>query len=210
MILTRVKICGITQIEQAVAISQMRVDALGFILYPKSPRYIAPDKIKPIINALPPFTKTVGVFVNEPAEVIENIMKVAGLDVAQLSGDEPPETFQELTVKGVNWIKTVRIRKEEDLQQLSQSQYSNHYLLLDAWSKEAYGGTGKTLDWDRLNLLQDRSRIILAGGLNAENIATAIRKVRPYGVDLSSGVEISPGIKSISKVKALLDSIEAA
>ncbi len=199
----RIKICGITQIEQAIAISQLRVDALGFILYPGSPRYISPEKIRKIVEALPPFIKTVGVFVNEPVDSLVAIMQSSGLDLAQLSGNESVTYCHQLTDKGINWIQSFRIRGIEDLDEISM--YPGRYILLDAWSKGAYGGTGKTFDWNMLDQIQDRSRIVLAGGLNADNVETAIREVKPCSLDISSGVEESPGVKSMEKIITLLD-----
>lgn len=203
-----IKICGITQIKQATAISQLGVDALGFILYPGSPRYIPPLQIRGIINTLPPFLKTVGVFVNEPVDSMVDIMQQSGLDLAQLSGDESVTTCQQLTEKGINWIPTIRIRGAKDLDAVDF--YPGRHILLDAWSKDAYGGTGKAFDWQTLDRVQDRSKIILAGGINAENVQNAIKTVRPYGLDVSSGVEESPGVKSLDKIKALLENIITA
>jgi phosphoribosylanthranilate isomerase len=202
----QVKICGITIMEQATAIAAQNVDALGFILYKKSPRYIKPDKIRSIISVLPPFVKTVGVFVNESLENLIEIMLQSGLDLAQLSGDESPEYCRQLTEKRINWIRSFRIRDSADLEQTTL--FQNNFILLDAWSDEAFGGTGKTFDWDMIDKLPNRFEIILAGGINIENVANAIETIQPYGIDISSGVEEAPGIKSIEMVKALMKRIQ--
>ena len=201
----RVKICGITIKEQALAIAALNVDALGFILYQKSPRYIKPNKIRSIINVLPPFVKTVGVFVNESIADLTEIMLQSGLDLAQLSGDESPDYCRQLTENGISWIRSFRIRDPADLDQTAL--FPANYILLDAWSDKDFGGTGKTFDWHIIDQLPDRYEIILAGGINIENVEKAIKSVQPYGIDVSSGVEESPGVKSIEKVKALLKRI---
>ncbi|MBT3225938.1 MAG: phosphoribosylanthranilate isomerase [Deltaproteobacteria bacterium] len=201
----RVKICGITIKEQALAIAALNVDALGFILYQKSPRYIKPNKIRSIINVLPPFVKTVGVFVNESIADLTEIMLQSGLDLAQLSGDESPDYCRQLTENGISWIRSFRIRDPADLDQTAL--FPANYILLDAWSDKDFGGTGKTFDWHIIDQLPDRYEIILAGGINLENVEKAIKSVQPYGIDVSSGVEESPGVKSIEKVKALLKRI---
>ncbi len=202
----RVKICGITLIEQATAIAALNVDALGFILYKNSPRYIKPAKIRPIISALPPFVKTVGVFVNESIDNLIKIMLLSGLDLAQLSGDESPDYCRQLTEKSINWIRSFRIRDSADLEQTAL--FQTNFILLDAWSDDAFGGTGKTFDWEMIDKLPNRFEIILAGGINIDNVTNAIKTVQPYGIDISSGVEEAPGIKSIEMVKALLEQIQ--
>lgn len=204
----RVKICGITQKDQAKAICEMGADALGFILYKNSPRYIQPEQIREIIRDLPPFVKTVGVFVNEPATSIAKKMAVAGLDIAQLSGDETIEDCHQLNDLNIKWLQAFRIRDNADLKQVEN--YPGRYLLLDAWSKDIYGGTGHTFDWKLIEELPDRSRIILAGGLNPENIGVAVRTAKPCAIDVSSGVEVAPGIKSLEKVRLLFHRISQA
>lgn len=201
----RVKICGITNKKQALAISALNVDALGFILYPLSPRYISPENVRSIVHVLPPFTKTVGVFVNEPAANLKAVMLQSGLDLAQLSGDESPDYCRQLTNNGVAWIRSFRIRSPADLEQISL--FSNDYILLDTWSDKVFGGTGKAFDWNFIQQLPDRFKIILAGGINIDNAEKAIKDIQPYGLDISSGVEEAPGIKSVEMVKTLLSRI---
>jgi len=149
--------------------------------------------------------KTVGVFVNESIADLTEIMLQSGLDLAQLSGDESPDYCRQLTENGISWIRSFRIRDPADLDQTAL--FPANYILLDAWSDKDFGGTGKTFDWHIIDQLPDRYEIILAGGINLENVEKAIKSVQPYGIDVSSGVEESPGVKSIEKVKALLKRI---
>lgn len=202
----KVKICGLTIKEQALEIADLGVDALGFILYPQSKRYIAPQAVKEIIRELPPFVKTVGVFVNEEQKKLREIFFETGLDLVQLHGEESPEDCFTLQEEGIPVIKAFRVK--EKLDGALFAQYPLRNILLDAWSEKEYGGTGKQLDWDRVGRDHHSFRLILAGGLTPENIVSAIKKVRPYAIDVSSGVEESPGIKSIPKVKALLAAME--
>ena len=203
---TAIKICGITIKEQAVEISRQPIDAMGFVIYNKSPRFIQPADVKAIVNQLPPFIKRVGVLVNESIESVSTIHKTAGLDLIQLSGDESPDYCAELTAKGISWLKTIRVKDQSSLANLSF--FENGWILLDAWSKEEFGGTGKSFDWQIISEGIDRSRIVLAGGITPENAAIAIKTVQPYAIDVSSGVENSPGNKSIEKVKKLIKATE--
>ncbi len=205
---TRIKICGLTSKEQAVEISLMDVDALGFILYPPSPRYIESEKLTDIIKHLPPFTKSVGIFVNESQENVVSIVRKTGIDLVQLSGDESPEYCNALSDQGIQWIKGLRVKDSTDLENLKH--YSSDYFLLDAWSDKEFGGTGKTFDWNLIHKQDKEKKLVLAGGINEKNVQEAIRKVKPYALDVSSGVEISPGNKSIEKVKNLLKQVSLA
>ncbi|MBU2511844.1 phosphoribosylanthranilate isomerase [bacterium] len=205
---TKVKICGITSKEQAIEISRLGADAIGFILYPPSPRYIEPEKVKQIICAIPPFVKTVGVFVNENPEKLISIKHSTGLDLIQLSGDETADYTRDLEENSIPIIKAFRIKNKSDLKNLEF--FPATTFLLDAWSDKEYGGTGKTFDWRLLAEIKQKYEIILAGGLNPENIKQAIHSVQPYGVDISSGVEEKPGIKSIEKLKLLFERIKEA
>lgn len=202
----KIKICGITQKKQGIEIAEMGIDALGFILYQKSPRYIAPETIRDIIKDLPPLTKTVGVFVNESIDDLRRIARSASLDMVQLSGDESPDYCSQISALGLPWIKAFRIKDQSSIDQIPL--YPTDTILLDAWSSDEYGGTGKVFDWSLLRNSSALPRIILAGGLTAENATEAVRQVAPYGLDLSSGVEISPGVKSMEKVRLLLDALQ--
>jgi phosphoribosylanthranilate isomerase len=204
---TRIKICGITLKDQAEEISSLNVDALGFILYPKSPRYVSPDKVKSLLSDLPPFLKTIGVFVNDPLDKIIEIIRMTGLDMAQLSGDETPDFCSGLSEYGISWMKAVRVKNQESLNCLRS--YMGGPILLDAWSDNAFGGTGKSFDWNALAGDLDMSRMVLAGGITPENAGEAIRIADPYAIDVSSGVEIEPGIKSMDRVRQLIKTVES-
>lgn len=201
----KIKICGITTKEQAIEISSFNIHALGFVLYPPSPRYIDPESLSKITKVLPPFIKSVGVVVNETLESLNEIWEKAGLDLIQLSGDENPEYCQVLSKQGIRWLKAHRVKSNEDLASIED--FPGDYVLLDAWSDKEYGGTGKTLDWELLNKSEIKKQIILAGGLKPENVREAIKAANPYAIDVSSGVEELPGVKSIAKVKKLLNEI---
>lgn len=198
----QVKICGITQKDQALDIVSLGADALGFILYPPSKRYIDPDAIKAIIQALPPYTKTVGVVVNESLENLEYLYKKSGLDMMQLHGEENVDYAKAASEKNIHWMKAFRVKADFDFSVLKTWPTQN--FLLDAWDDNEYGGTGKTLDWQTLKDVCRKHQVILAGGLKPENIQTAIQTCEPAGIDLSSGVETSPGIKDLEKVKELM------
>lgn len=177
--------------EDALSAVAAGADALGFVFYPKSPRYVSPAVVRQIVAVLPPFVTTVGLFVNATAEEINQVMTLAGLQVVQLHGDESPAECEKLE----RWplIKAVRVKGTDSLKGLSA--YSVQALLLDAWSDKQYGGSGHSFDWQLLTELEWKIPVILAGGLNPANVAEAIRQVAPYAVDVSSGVEKSPGCK---------------
>ncbi len=197
----RVKICGITRLEDALLATELGADALGFVFYPKSPRYIPPERVRRIIAKLPPYVTTVGVFVNETRETVAKIAEVTGLDLIQLHGEEPPEFCAYFAPRVV---KAFRVRKAEDLTTLREYRGLVRALLLDTFVPGVPGGTGKIFDWQlALKAREIGVPIILAGGLTPENISQAVAKARPTGVDVSSGVESSPGIKDPQKLKAL-------
>lgn len=198
----KLKICGLTSTEQAVEIALMGVDALGFILYPGSPRYIEPKKLKALIQSLPTLVKTVGVFVNCPKEEVLEICRYTGLDLAQLHGSESPSDCRWLSRMGQPWLKALRVGCAGDL--LEMDRYETGCFLLDAKSTKAQGGTGETFDWSLAKQAARRAQVILAGGLEIGNLQDAVQQVRPYGLDLSSSVEVSPGVKDLVKVKALV------
>lgn len=204
----KLKICGITSKEQGITIAQMGADALGFILFPKSPRYLKPEDIKQIVFDLPPFVKTVGVFVNETVDTVGTIMKTTGLDLVQLSGDESKDYCASLTHLSIPWIKGFRVKDQASIDQLSS--FRNRYLLLDAWSDDEYGGTGRVFDWNLLNNgTIDKRKLVLAGGINASNVRRAIDHFHPYAIDISSSVEERPGVKSIEKVEKFMAAMRA-
>ena len=177
-------------------------DALGFVFYNKSPRNISPEQAAALIRRLPPFVQTVGLFVNEELAVVNGIADRCGLDIVQLHGDETPEYCSGVRRR---LIKAFRVKDETCLDLIDD--YDVAACLLDAWSPSAYGGTGKTFNWEIAAAAAASKRIILAGGLTPGNVAAAVRAVRPYAVDVSSGVEAAPGRKDH---KILQQFIEAA
>lgn len=191
------KICGITSREDALCAVKCGADALGFIFYEKSPRYVAPEKAAEIICDLPPFVTPVGVFVNAPH--IAATVKLAGLRTIQLHGDEPPEAC---LGHDVPVIRTLRVGNEFDA--LALRSYPVHTFLLDTARAGSYGGTGETFDWAKAREAKNYGRIILSGGLNPDNVREAIEQVAPYAVDTSSGVEAEPGKKDHKKVRDFL------
>ena len=197
----KVKICGITNLEDASIAVELGANALGFIFAP-SPRQIKPQKARAIICAIPPFVKTVGVFVNEAPATIRKVMQNCGLDLVQLHGDESPGLCEELMPCT---IKALRIKDESSLQTSQPYHGKVRALLLDTYSKEKAGGTGKTFDWNlAIKIKKMGIPIILSGGLGPSNIDLAIHTVRPYAVDVNSAVEKCPGKKSHILIKALM------
>jgi len=195
----KVKICGITNLEDARAALEEGADALGFVFYPKSPRYIDYQKAADIVQTLPPFVITVGVFVNESKETILKGVKAASLSLVQLHGNESPEFCNSL---GLRIIKAIRISVSGDLDQIKN--YSVQGILLDSFHEDLYGGTGRPFKWDILKGLAFKNPIILSGGLDPENVRDAVDRLSPYAVDVSSGVETSPGIKNREKMKRFI------
>jgi phosphoribosylanthranilate isomerase len=202
----KVKICGITNPGDAAMAVEAGADALGFILYRKSPRYIEPAAVRAIVAGLPPFVLTVGVFVNEEAAVVRTIMDECGLALAQLHGDESASYCEAL---GRPAVKALRLKDRATFLALAELQGRANVrgFLIDAFSDHAYGGTGQTVDWALAAEAARAAPILLAGGLTAANVADAARIVRPYGVDVSSGVEAGPGKKDPDKVKAFIDAV---
>jgi phosphoribosylanthranilate isomerase len=203
--MVKVKICGITNIDDARHAAACGADALGFVFFAKSPRSIGPEEARSIIAALPPFVASVGLFVNEDPQRIRSIADFCGLDTLQLHGDEPPERcfFAPRRV-----IKALRVKDATSL--FGHGSYAVSALLLDAWNAENYGGTGHRCDWEMAATIASERMMLLAGGLTPENVAEAVRTVRPYGVDVSSGVESSPGCKDRQKVADFIRNAKAA
>ena len=202
---TRVKICGITNREDALAAVKAGADALGFVFFAKSPRAVAVETAAEIIALLPPFVASVGLFVNEDRAVIETTAQRCGLDLIQLHGDELPE---DCVFPGRKVIKALRVRDGESLKVADRYQVTG--LLLDAWSDKVYGGSGESFDWSLLRDFAAGHPVILAGGLTPQNVAAAIAEVRPYAVDVSSGVEAVPGKKDPAKVLEFIRQVNAA
>ena len=200
--MTRIKICGITNIKDALLASGLGADALGFIFYPGSKRYIEPEKAAEIISSVPPFVTTVGVFVNQSLEEIESMRNITDIDLVQLHGDETPEFCSSLAFKSV---KVIRVKEPGDVEQVEL--YPQKAILFDTHSDEAYGGTGESFTWDWLKGLHTEKAIILSGGLTPDNVSEAVKKVAPYAVDVSSGVEESPGVKSEEKMRKFIEAV---
>jgi phosphoribosylanthranilate isomerase len=201
----KVKICGITNLEDALFAAECGADALGFIFYSKSPRSITPDKAASIIAKLPPFITTVGVFVNEVPGQMREILEKTGIKALQLHGEEPPEACGIWTPV----IKSFRVSDFVDLKLLEHYRNASAFLL-DTFSRTEYGGTGRIFNWDIAVEAKALGRIILAGGLTPENIGQAVRRVRPYAVDVSSGVEAEKGRKDLKKVKEFIEMAKRA
>lgn len=203
----RVKICGITNLEDALFAASCGADALGFIQYKKSPRYIEKKRAKEIIEKLPPFVKSVGVFVNADLNDIFNAIDECGFDLVQLHGDEDSLFCKEVRKKrGV--IKGVRIKDKESIRSVSGFSSVVNAFLLDAHVEGKYGGTGICFDWGLVNEVKKYGNVILAGGLTTEKISVVLKDIKPYGVDVCSGVEMSPGKKDKKKVEDFIKSIK--
>ncbi len=203
---TRTKICGITRLEDAKASVRAGCDALGFVFYKESPRYIALDAFKVIVKELPPFVTKTGLFVNaDPAEIEEAIQ--SGLvNVLQFHGDETPDFCRQFNFP---YIKAVAVSSSVDLIQYAKDFHDAEALLLDAYHEHLKGGTGQTFDWNLIP--QSLSKpIVLAGGLTVDNVKEAIKKVKPYAVDVSGGVEESKGIKNSLKIQAFIKETQDA
>jgi phosphoribosylanthranilate isomerase len=200
----QVKICGITNLRDAHRAVELGADALGFIFYPGSPRAVSPEKAREIIETLPPLVSTVGVFVNEDIDTVRAVRRLAGLALVQLHGDETPETVSAL---GPSVIKTIRVKGVESFDAIDR--YHPRAFLLDTHADQAYGGTGQRFAWD-LTQWVEGVPFFLAGGLTPDNVAEAIAVTRPYGVDVSSGVEASPGVKDPARLKAFIANAKAA
>lgn len=202
----KVKICGITSADDALAAVEAGADAIGFMFYAPSPRCVRFERAAKIIHELPPFVARVGVFVNPTEEEVRRAIAECGIDTLQFHGEEPPEFCRRF---GLKTIKAFRIRDRESLQ--ATVAYPDQAWLLDSFVAGKPGGTGEVFNWEIAREATQRSRrVILAGGLTPENAAEAVRKVQPYGLDVSSGVESSPGKKDPAKVRAFIAAAKGA
>jgi phosphoribosylanthranilate isomerase len=200
----KVKVCGITSYEDAVMVLDHGVDALGFNFYPPSPRFLKPDDACAIIRRLPPFVTTVGLFVNvAEASLVAEMAKTAGVQVLQLHGDETPEYCRQLE----SWTLIKALRMGDGAVPGDLDAYPVQGFLLDAKDDVLFGGTGRSFDWSLAGSLQHSRPIILAGGLRPDNVKEAIRRVRPYGVDVCSGVESAPGRKDPKKIVQFMNEV---
>lgn len=198
------KICGITRLSDALHAIEHGAGALGFVFWPQSPRYIAPERAAEIIAALPPDVDAVGVFVNETVDGIRAIVANTGISAIQLHGDETPDYASAL---GWPLLKAIKVDQAE---QAAGAWPVGTTFLMDAEDPVRRGGTGETVDWQQAAVAARGRRVVLAGGLTPDNVATAIGTVRPYGVDVSSGVEDAPGVKNPDKVARFLASARSA
>ncbi len=196
----RVKICGITSIEQALAVATLGADAIGLVFYEKSPRHVTIATAQAIVDALPPFVSSVGLFVNHDKAKVEDVLQQIPLDYLQFHGDETPEFCEQFNRP---YIKAIRVKEGIDLVQYAVDFKKAKALLVDAYLDGVPGGTGKTFDWQLIPRELPKS-VILSGGLTPNNVRQAIKAVTPWAVDVSSGVEQSPGIKDIDKCRAFI------
>jgi len=202
----RIKICGITNEVDALAAARLGADAIGFVFAP-SPRRVTAERAKEIISRLPPLTQTVGVFVNEDPDKVESLARFCGLDLLQLHGEESAAYCSRFSRRV---IKALRLRSQDELQWLAEFRDVADALLLDTYVPEQCGGTGLTFDWNLAVQARGFGRVILAGGLNPENVASAIQTVEPYAVDASSGLEREPGLKDHQKMARFIEKVHQA
>ena len=197
---TKVKICGITSVADGLAAAEAGADMIGLMFYEKSPRHISLAQAVEISRALPPFVLRVGVFVNPEEGFVTQAIAACGLNLLQFHGDEPSDFCTQF---GVMSLKALRVRDAESLQKLES--FNTDAFLLDAYSKSGLGGTGEKFNWELAVEAQKFGKpIFLAGGLTPENVADAVQQVRPFAVDVSSGVESAPGKKDAAKVRAFI------
>ena len=202
MLIVKVKICGITNYQDAVAAVDMGADLLGFNFYSKSPRFIRPEEASKIINRLPAFIDIAGVFVNELIEQIHETTGLCRLDWVQLHGDENPEFCKGFLSHNVKVMKAIRVKDQTDIERADS--YFTDAILLDAFDPEKYGGTGVSFDWNVIGHIA--KRVFLAGGINPDNAAAAV-ELGVYGIDVCSGIEAAPGKKDHKKMKKLFENI---
>ncbi len=201
---TRVKICGITRVEDALAAVNAGADAIGLVFYQPSPRFVTVEQAQHIVAAIPPFVSVVALFVNALPAEIKTVLAQVRIDIVQFHGDETPSDCEQIKLP---YYKAIRIKADTNLLQYEVEFESAKALLLDTYTEAAFGGTGQVFDWGLIpqNLTKP---VILAGGLTAENVALGIKQVRPYAVDVSGGVEQSKGIKDVAKIAAFMHAVE--
>jgi phosphoribosylanthranilate isomerase len=202
MLIVKVKICGLTNYQDAAAAMDMGADILGFNFYPESPRFVTPEKATEIIKKLPAFVDIAGVFVNDSFDKIRETVSQCQLDWVQLHGDESPEFCQVFLSLNVKTMKALRVRDQADIDRANS--FFTDAILLDAFHPEKYGGTGLTFDWNIIGHIG--KRVFLAGGINPDNAAAAV-ELGVYGIDVCSGIESEPGKKDHKKMKKLFDNI---
>jgi len=204
--MTRVKICGITRIEDGVAAAQAGADAIGLVFAPASPRRVSAEQAADIAAVLPPFVSCVALFVDPGAAQVRAVLETFRPDLLQFHGDEPPDFCAAF---GLPYLKAVRVRPGTDLLQYAALYAGARGLLLDAYHPDSHGGTGQRFDWDLIP--RDLPRpVVLAGGLDPDNVAAAVRRVRPWAVDVSSGVEMAKGIKDAGRIARFIREVRNA
>jgi phosphoribosylanthranilate isomerase len=203
---TRVKICGVTRIDDAVAAARLGADAVGLVFFAASPRCINPARAATIVAALPPFVAAVGLFVNATRDEIQEVLSTVRLDLIQFHGDESPEFCESI---GLPYIKAIRMRPGIDIHAAASQHRQARALLLDTYRSGVPGGTGAVFAWEAVPRGVELP-LILAGGLTAENVAEALRLVQPYAVDVSGGVEQAKGLKDATKIAAFMHATRVA
>lgn len=205
--MTKIKICGITNTEDAVWAANLGIDFLGLVFARDSKRKVSLEKAQEIANVVPPYIKKVGLFVNEEPKIIDKVLLTCKLNVLQFHGEESAEYCRKFRQKA-QIIKAFRIKDKESLSQISQ--YDCNFYLLDAYVQDEYGGTGQSFNWElAIEAKRFERPIFLAGGLTPENVSQAIKKVQPYAVDVSSGVEASPRRKSVELMQGFVRSVRS-
>lgn len=202
--MTRVKICGITRPEDALAAANAGADAIGLVFYPSSPRFVTPEQAQSIIAALPPFVTTVGLFVDASADEIRAVLDAVPLDMLQFHGDEPDSFCREF---GLPYLKALRVRPGDDLNALAAQWPGAAGILLDSYKPGVPGGTGEVFDWTMIPGERSWS-LVLAGGLAPGNVRQAVEQAKPWAVDVSGGVEAAKGIKNIEKINAFINEVK--
>jgi phosphoribosylanthranilate isomerase len=201
----RIKICGIRRAEDALLAAELGADALGFVFWPESARFVDPYRARTIVSALPPFVATVGVFVDQPVEYVAGVAQLLKLSAVQLHGHETPENYP----RQLRVIKAVAVTDSFDPSITLKAIPPHATVLLDAHDPIRRGGTGRTIDWARAAAASRIRPVILSGGLTADNVTDALATVRPYAVDVASGVESKPGVKDASKLRAYFAAVNA-
>jgi phosphoribosylanthranilate isomerase len=204
---THVKICGLHRHEDALLAAELGAAAVGFVFWPGSPRWIDPYRARDIVAALPPYVTAIGVFVDQPPEYVAGVAGLVKLGAVQLHGQELPASYPR---KPIRIIKAVAVREDFDLVTQLKAVPDRATVLLDAHDPVRRGGTGTTIDWTLAAAAARLRRVILSGGLNADNVSDAIRQVHPYAVDVSSGVESAPGVKDPDKLRAFFQAVQTA
>lgn len=201
--MVKVKICGLTRVQDAMLAADLGASALGFVFWPASPRFVDPFEARRLVRELPPFVSVVGVFVDQPSDYVRGVASLVKLTAVQLHGNE---TLDFITQFKVRVIKTVPLVEGSDVDSADHLP-RNVTILIDAHDPVKVGGTGRQVDWTLAGAIARRRRVILSGGLRPDNVGEAIERVRPYAVDVSSGIEQRPGIKDVAKLRAFFEAV---